>query len=118
MRKAADGLFRQAACRIKEAQMKKITLMLIIAIIPVALAAAVPYSCGDFFFHGRGFIMWIITLALAILLVYFAYRGVTGQNKFNVTAGGSSEAEAILKIRLAKGELNEDEYERLRSKIQ
>ena len=98
--------------------MKKIILLSLIAIIPVALAAAVPYSCGDFFFHGEVLIMWIVTLALAILLVYFAYRGITDQNKFNARKGCSSEAEDILKIRLAKGELNEEEYERLRSRIQ
>ena len=98
--------------------MKKIILVSLITIIPVALTAAVPYGCGNFFFHGEVLIMWIVTLALAILLVYFAYRGVTGQNKFNARQGCSSEAEAILKLRLAKGELNEEEYEKLRSRIQ
>jgi len=101
----------------QETEMKKIAVSFLIAIIPVALAAAGPYYCGSFFPQGRGFIMWIITLALAGLLIYFIYRGITEQNKNNIKLTSSSEAMMILKVRLAKGELNEDEYNRLKTRI-
>ena len=61
--------------------------------------------------------MWLITLVLTGFLIYFIYRSILEQNKNYAKFASSSEAMAILKVRLAKGELQEDEFNRLRTRI-
>jgi len=113
--KIENGLFHTDRFSAEETDMKKSALTVLVAIIPAALSAA-PYYHEPFFFHEGGFIMWIITLALAGLLIYFIYKETAGR-KIGIESSGSPDALSILKVRLAKGEISEEEYDRLKARI-
>lgn len=100
---------------------KYILAVLSIALLPAALMAFPYGSCpyrGQFL--GGGMFMWIIILLLIIALVFFIYTAAknkrSGEDIFSFK-NGSEEPLQILKKRLAKGEITEDEYERLKEKL-
>jgi len=66
------------------------------------------FSFGRFNFFGGQFML--IGFLLMALIVYFIVRNSKTSLYFN-------NSEAILKERLAKGEINEDQYENLLKKV-
>jgi len=96
--------------------MKKILFFVLISS-GSALYAYGPYGYGcnwNFFPYG-GFIMWIIFFAIFAVLLYLLYTLV--KNKGLISSATADEPLSILKRRLASGEITEEEYERLKSKI-
>jgi uncharacterized membrane protein len=64
----------------------------------------------------KKFLLFIVTLIICIVLVIiFATRG--GHHHAKESRYASSHAEEILKERLARGEIDEETYEKLLSKI-
>ncbi len=59
--------------------------------------------------------MWIIFFAIFAVLLYLLYTLV--KNKGLISSATADEPLSILKRRLASGEITEEEYERLKSKI-
>jgi putative membrane protein len=60
---------------------------------------------------GMGLIGWLVQLALIVALIYLAViliRKLTG------SANESKKSESILKERFARGEISEEEYERMK----
>jgi len=64
------------------------------------------------FFHGGGF-MWIFWVLLIIAIV-FIFQNIT---KGKSSSGSESSLE-ILKKRYARGEIDEDEFERRRNELE
>ncbi len=60
-----------------------------------------------------GIVFWIVLIAL----VAFALMGLTGSRRGN-GAGPSKNALDILKERYARGEIDKDEYERMKKDIE
>jgi putative membrane protein len=75
-----------------------------------------PYGMmGAYGFYGVGIIMPIvgaITFIFVLLFIYFFLEGVRGHT-MNHTTYYQGSAEDIAKERLAKGEINETEYQRI-----
>lgn len=95
--------------------MKYIAALIIITLILPVFAIAGPYYCDyPLFIRGGGF-MWLITIALFGFLLYIIYKNNTGTGKGNKDE--SSEIISILNRRLARGEISEDDYDRLKSRI-
>ena len=83
--------------------------------IPTAAALAGPYYCNAQFFSRGGGVMWLITLVLSGLIIYLLYKNITGSGRnYNED---SPDVINILNRRLAKGEISENEYDRLKSRI-
>ncbi len=86
-----------------------------------AMLIARPYDCPYFYgmpFRGGGIFMIITSLIIIGIIVFLAVhlsrnRNISG-TLFN---SGTENPMEILNKRLAKGEINEEEYDRLRSKI-
>jgi len=70
------------------------------------------FSGGMFF--GGGILMWIFWLILLVVLVYVL------KDIFGSTGGNSSSNEAmeILKQRFARGEIDEEEFEKRKKQLQ
>jgi len=95
--------------------MKRITAIIIMTAIPSAIALAEPYYCYNPFFNRGGGTMWIITIGLSGLLIYFIYKNAKGTGRDE--AFNSGDVINILNKRLAKGEISEEDYDRLKSRI-
>ncbi len=97
--------------------MKKLLTVLLLTAAPLSIAFAGPFRgyCGGQFYPGGGIAMWILTIVIAGLMIYLIYRSVSGQNLY--IRGTSPDAVSILKARLAKGEISEEEYDKVMSKI-
>lgn len=87
-----------------------------------AMLTARPYgNCplGGHFFGG-GMFMWITALLLIIALAFFIFHTAknkqTGGDLFS-SNNSTEEPLQILKKRLAKGEITENEYESLKEKL-
>ncbi|RYL87524.1 SHOCT domain-containing protein [Sporolactobacillus sp. Y61] len=61
---------------------------------------------------GMGFIGWLLQLALFIALIYLAVVLVKKVNHHH--SGNSDHAESILRERFARGEITEEEYEKMK----
>ena len=94
--------------------MNRILYLIAMTAVPSGLALAGPYYCYNPFFPGGGIYMWLTTLALFSLIIYLVYRSLKNSQ---LASGESPDAESILKKRLAKGEITEEEYDRLKSRI-
>ncbi|WP_339061847.1 SHOCT domain-containing protein [Tepidibacillus marianensis] len=57
-------------------------------------------------------LFWLIPLALLLLVIYSAFRAFSPQKESQVT-----DALEILKARYAKGEINNEEYERMKREL-
>ncbi|WP_240375649.1 SHOCT domain-containing protein [Bacillus piscicola] len=68
--------------------------------------------CGGFF--GYGF-LWIVIIAAIIAIIVWMRKG---SNTTNQSQSSSSRPLETLKERLAKGEITEDEYDRLKRKLE
>lgn len=89
-------------------------LIALITTVTPGAAFAGPYYCYSPVFHGGGF-MWLTTIALFGLIIYLVYRNVkTGSS--GLTAE-STDALSILKARLARGEITEEQFDRLKARI-
>ncbi len=77
------------------------------------------YGFGRGYFMGGGVFMWIITLILFALLGFIIFTLVRNKKGIEniVTHSSPEDAFEILKKRLARGEINEDEYDRLKEKL-
>lgn len=108
---AASNLFQHRT----NINMKRITAIIIMTVIPSAIALAEPYYCYNPFFNRGSGTMWIITIGLFGFLIYFIYKNVkeTGMGE----ACNSVDIINILNKRLAKGEISEEDYDRLKSRI-
>lgn len=95
--------------------MKRIITILAMTAIPASAAFAGPYYCYNPLFPGGGIFMWFITIALFALIIYLVYRSVNKGSSF--LSADSPDALSILKARLAKGEISEEQYDRLKEKI-
>ena len=95
--------------------MKKGLLTAALISLPVSAVIARPYGCDYQLFPGGGIIMWILTVVLSIILIYFLYSSIKHRNSGKVS--DSQDPVAILKARLARGEISEEEYERLKSRV-
>ncbi len=75
-----------------------------------------PYGMmGDYGFYGFGILMpviGVITVIFVLLFVYFIFEALRGSDRKNDTIR-TSHAEDIARDRLAKGEITEDEYNRI-----
>jgi putative membrane protein len=102
--------------------MKKIVLLIVITVLMPTLAFSqdggyrhmaggwhmMPYGHGDI-------IMWLLLIAVVVLLIYLVSqlsRGKGGEKESQETASD------ILKKRYAKGEINREEFERMRQDLQ
>ena len=65
-----------------------------------------------YFFHGGGF-MWIFWILLIIGIVFIIQNITKGKS-----SSGSESPLEILKKRYARGEIDEDEYERRRNELE
>ena len=84
-----------------------------------AMLFARPYDCPYFNgmpFRGGGIFM-IITTVLIIALIIFLIVQYSRKSKGTFLQGNSENPAEILNKRLAKGEITEEEYDRLKSKI-
>ena len=97
-----------------------------VAVIRIAAAIIIGYDFGGsfqgfpfdpFFGFGIMFILGgIVSVVLVILVLYFIFK-VLFENDNNIFPSNSYKAEQILKERLARGEISEDEYNNLMRKI-
>ena len=71
---------------------------------------------GGHYFGGGGF-MWIIWL-LVIVGFIFLIKSFTSDNNQNINTNKNDDALEILNKRLAKGEISEAEYQRLKKNIE
>lgn len=73
------------------------------------------YGHPDGMFFGGGVFMWVFWIVLLIVLVFVIKLifSPTGKN-----SSSSDEALEILKKRFAKGEIDEEEFERLKKKLE
>ena len=94
--------------------MKYITAIIMTTLLP-ATALAGPYYCNAPFFNRGGGVMWLITLVLSGLIIYLLYKNITGSGR-NINED-SPDVISILNRRLAEGEISENEYDRLMSRI-
>lgn len=63
---------------------------------------------------GGGFYFWLIPLLIFIVVIYSGFKAFSPRGKsFNRVGDGQSSIET-LKVRLAKGEISEDEYKRMK----
>ncbi len=94
--------------------MKRVIALIATTATP-GIAFAGPYYCYNPMFPGGGVFMWLITIALFGLIIYLVYRNVkTGSSGLTKQ---SDDALSILKARLARGEITEEQYDRLKSRI-
>jgi|GEM_PF-943744 len=102
--------------------------MTAISLLP-AFALADTFGCpygGGFgpgrgmgFFSGGGSFMLILTILLIVGLGIIIFNLVKNKKGIDslISSGGSRESMEILKKRLARGEISEDEYDRLKEKL-
>lgn len=95
--------------------MKRILTIFIMTAIPSSIAFAGPYYCYNPLFPGGGIFMWFTTVALFALVIYLVYKSASKSN--SLLTADSPDAMSILKARLAKGEISEDDYNRLKNRI-
>jgi putative membrane protein len=95
--------------------MKHIATLFLFTVIPSAFAVAAPYYCNYPFFMRGGGTMWLITIALFASLIYIFYKNSKGTER--VEACNTGDIISILNKRLAKGEISEEDYDRLKSRI-
>ena len=69
---------------------------------------------------GGGPFFWLIPLTLVLLVLYTAYKAFAPRREtINVQGNNqSSHALEILKSRYAKGEIGQEEYERMKKEIE
>jgi len=72
------------------------------------------YGHSDGMFFGGGILMWVFWLILLVVLV-FVLKNVFGLGSKN---SSSNEALEILKQRFARGEIDEDEFEKRKKQLQ
>jgi putative membrane protein len=98
----------------------KILAIAAIVLAPVMLLAR-PYDCPYFYgmpFRGGGIFMIIIAVLIIALLIFLLVQYSRNRNITGTFLQGNNENPAeILNKRLAKGEITEEEYDRLKSKI-
>jgi putative membrane protein len=86
-----------------------------------AMLLARPYDCPYFYgmpFRGGGIFMIITAVLIIALLVFLFLQYSRNRNSAGTFLQGNSENPAeILNKRLAKGEITEEEYDRLKAKI-
>jgi len=104
-----------------EKQMKeKILTASAIALIPAILFAR-PYDCPYYYgipFRGGGIFMIITAVLIIALIIFLIVQNSRNRNFTGSFLQGNNENPAeILNKRLAKGEITEEEYDRLKSKI-
>lgn len=75
------------------------------------------YRCFGYGFGGHNFFMMIPTLIVVSLVVYFIYKALNNKNINYVSDTSFSKALSILNERLAKGEINEEEYKTKKNQI-
>ena len=75
------------------------------------------YRCFGYGFGGYNFFMMIPVFIVVLLAVYFIYKALNNKNKNYVSDTSSSRALSILNERLAKGEINEEEYKAKKNQI-
>ena len=68
-------------------------------------------------FFGGGFVMWLFWIAIIIGLVYIVKSIIPGGSSGNTRSENESPKE-ILDKRLARGEINAEEYKRLRDELE
>jgi uncharacterized membrane protein len=59
--------------------------------------------------------MWLITIVLFGFIIYLFYKNIAGAGRNNYD--DSPDVMTILNRRLVKGEISEDDYDRLKSRI-
>ncbi|UOQ83969.1 SHOCT domain-containing protein [Gracilibacillus salinarum] len=72
---------------------------------------------GSVGFMGGGFIFTLFMIIVIVLIVMVSIWMFKTNNKQNYKKGNDNESLNILKQRLAKGEISEDEYDRLKNKL-
>ena len=86
-----------------------------------AMLLARPYDCPYFYgmpFRGGGIFMIITAVLIIALLIFLLLQYSRNKNSTGTFLQGNNENPAeILNKRLAKGEITEEEYDRLKSKI-
>ncbi|WP_416828439.1 SHOCT domain-containing protein [Ectobacillus polymachus] len=75
------------------------------------------YGFQSCFGYGGGWIMMGGMLLFWLILIALLFMGYTKIQKSERTSTNQNEALAILKTRLAKSEITEEEYERLLQKL-
>jgi len=74
------------------------------------------------FFGGFMWVWWLVPIVLVVLLVALAGGSSSGGRKGDETAhgreSGNDKALEILRQRLARGEIDSDEYERLKQELE
>ena len=65
----------------------------------------------DYGFGYGGMFMWVIFLIVVVVAIYFIARALKEKN---MNAGGQDTPLNILKKRYAKGEINKEEYDRMK----
>jgi len=101
--------------------LRKIATMLVV-ISPLAFfaCAEAPYGCFGGWDHMRGYgfaggIMWLILLLLLAVLIYFLVQA----SKSKGSEGSIVETPLdILKKRYAKGEIDKDEFEKMKKDLE
>lgn len=94
----------------------------VLAVLPGAVLADSASRSGDGFGHmmwGGGFgmaggLMMLLFWGAIIALIVFAVRGFSAKRG----SGGQPDAGEILRQRYAKGEIDDDEYERRKAKLE
>jgi putative membrane protein len=86
-----------------------------------AMLLARPYDCPYFYgmpFRGGGIFMIITAILLIALIIFLFLQYSRNRNSTGTFLQGNNENPVeLLNKRLAKGEITEEEYDRLKSKI-
>lgn len=72
-------------------------------------------------FFGGGFmgLVWILVIAVFVLLIVFVAKGVNKEaTGYKSDVDKLNDPLQILKLRYARGEIDQDEYERLKSALE
>ncbi|PBB04832.1 electron transporter RnfE [Salimicrobium humidisoli] len=74
---------------------------------------------GGFFgnFFGFGLIFLLLIAAIVVIVIWMVKPGGGNSNNRNTTTSSPENHEDTLKNRLARGEISEEEYDRLKKKL-
>ncbi|WP_058308788.1 SHOCT domain-containing protein [Gracilibacillus massiliensis] len=72
---------------------------------------------GSVGFMGGGIVFTLFIIIIIVLIVMVSIWMFKTNNKQNYKEGNDNESLNILKQRLAKGEISEEEYDRLKNKL-
>ena len=68
-------------------------------------------------FFGGGLIMWLVWIAIIVGGIYIV-KSIFSSGSFDGSGTNKESPKDILDKRLARGEINEEEYKRLRDEIE